>query len=435
MDDVLDTYRPLLSRPGAKQFAFAGLLSRLPISMFNISVILMTQIQYDSWEIAGRVAAVGVVMWAIQTMPTARLVDRYGQRMMWPLTVAFVVGVVVLIATAMNTGPEWLLWVGVIIASWSGPLGSLTRARWAHLLDNDDDIHSAFALEGALDEVLFVGGPALSTLLAYAVHPAAGLVVATVGMVVGIALLLAQKSSEPPARRDTGGTALGRNVPKAIIGTAITAIALGSLFGSLDISTVAFAEDAGYAAAGGVVLGIISLGSFVGGLLYGSRRWTTPLWKRFLVASAILGVGFAILGQMPNLWWFTGFGFLAGMAIAPVLTSEDSIAQRVVPQHQLVEGMAWLRIGMGAGVAAGAWIGGWLIDHYGHGAGVSVMVGSAVLLTLSSLAVTPWVKRDTLAAEASRAEDQAVAPGHSPVEVLDAGDQLYTSGPPAPPGA
>src|SRR5690606_6924757 len=164
---VFGTYRGVLSKPGALQFASAGLLSRLPMSMFNISIILMVQIQYNSYEMAGRVAAIGTLIWAVQTVPTARFVDRVGQRVgMVPLTIMFVVGSTAAVVTAMNHGPEWVLWISTAVASVSGPVGSLTRARWTHVLRTDQEIQQAFALEGALDEVLFIGGPALATILA-----------------------------------------------------------------------------------------------------------------------------------------------------------------------------------------------------------------------------------------------------------------------------
>ena len=398
MGDVSSPYRPLLQRPGARQFAFAGLLARLPISTFNISVILMIQIQYDRWEIAGRVAAVGVIVWALQTLPTARWVDRRGQRMMIPLTALFVVGAIVLIATAMAHGPELLLWLGVAISSLSGPLGSLTRARWSHILDSDDDIHTAFSLEGALDEVLFVGGPALVTFLAYAVHPASGIVLAAAGMVAGIVLLLAQRDTEPPARGDSATGGLGLKVPAAVIAAAGVAVALGSLFGALDISTVAFAKESGHETWGGLVLGVISSGSFVGGLAYGAKRWATPLWKRLLISSLLLGVGFVVLANMPNLWLYAGVGFVVGMTIAPSITTQDSIAQRVVRQSQLTEGMAWLRIGLGAGVAFGGWMSGRLIDQFGHGAGLQVMGWSAAAVAVFAVVGVPFVRRDVEAA-------------------------------------
>lgn len=389
-------YRAILSRPGAANFAFAGLLARLPISTFNLSVILLVQIQYGQWEIAGRVAAVGVIVWALQTMPTARWVDRSGQRRMIPLTVLFVIGAAIVGATAMTRGPEWMLWIGVAVASFTGPLGALTRARWSHILDNDDDIHTAFSLEGALDEVLFVAGPALITWLAYAVHPASGLILATAGMTIGITLLLSRTDTEPPPSRGTGATGLGLRVPAALIAVALSAVALGAMFGAFDISTVAFATEAGHEDWGGAVLGIISAGSFVGGLIYGSRRWRTPLWGRFVLTAVALGVGFTVVSFMPTLIAYTAVGFVAGMAIAPVLTSQDSVIQRLVKQSQLIEGMAWLRVGLGIGVAFGSWYAGRLIDTGGHRAGLWLMAAAALGVAVLALGGSWWVRRDTL---------------------------------------
>ncbi|MCB2413701.1 MFS transporter [Demequina sp. TTPB684] len=426
MSYVSSPYRPLLLKPGARQFALAGLLARLPISTFNISAMLMIQLQYDRWEVAGRVVAVGVGVWALQTLPTARWVDRKGQRMMIPLTVLFVIGTTILIATAMTRGPEPLLWLGIGIASLSGPLGSLTRARWSHILDNDDDIHTAFSLEGALDEVLFVAGPAVVTALAYSVHPASGLLLAAAGMVGGITLLLAQKETEPPAQGEGDSGGLGFKVPPAIFAVAAVAIALGAMFGALDISTVAFAKELGHEKWAGLVIGVISSGSFLGGLAYGARRWRTPLWKRLVIASVALAAGFVVLANMPNLWLYTAFGFVAGMGIAPLITSQDSVAQRVVKQSQLTEGMAWLRIGLGAGVALGSWLSGRFIDQLGHGAGLQVMAWSAVAIAVLAIAGSPWVRRDTEAADRRRGIMSEPGDMEPPVEAH--GDQ-----PPIPP--
>lgn len=405
------TYRALLSRPGARQFAVAGLLARLPMSTVGISTTLMVQIQYGKWEIAGRVAAIGVLVWALQTMPTARLIDRKGQRMMAPLAALFVLGVLILGVTAMMRGPEWLLWVGAAISSVSGPVGSLTRARWSHILDNDDEIHTAFSLEGALDEVLFVAGPSLATVLAYAVHPTSGLALAVVANVVGLTLLLRERRTEPPARGDEPGQGLGRKVPAGVIATAFIALALGAMFGAFDISTVAFAKESGHGWAGGVVLGIISAGSFVGGLAYGARKWKTPLWKRLLVGAVLVGLGFASLALMPNLVSFAAVGFVVGMTIAPAITAQDSVAQRLVPQTQLIEGMAWLRIGLGGGVAVGGWLSGRLIDQDGFRAGLHVMAASAIAVAVFALAGIWWIRRDTLAASAAGVADVPPAPG------------------------
>jgi len=390
---MFDGYRRLLGKPGASSFVFAGLLSRLVGSMFNISLILMLQIQYSSYAVAGRVAAIGVFVWALQTVPTARIVDRLGQRAaMWPMVGLHIVGVAIAIATAMTRGPEPLLWVAVIFASLTGPLGSLTRARWSHLLTTDQEIHAAFSLEGALDETLYIAGPALSVVLATSVHPAAGLVVSTTALVVGMGILLPQKATEPPPRAATDGASLGFRVPPPVIAVSLVATALGLMFGAFDLSTVAFADSLGQKPWAGAALGVLSLGSFLGGLVYGSRRWRSPLWKRIVAVSFLVALGFSLLSIQPNLILFGAVGFFAGSAIAPLLASSDNVIQRSVRKDQLMEGLAWLRIGIGIGVGAGAWLAGGLVQTTGARAGLSLAGAAAVLVAVAAVVTIPWLR-------------------------------------------
>ncbi|WP_062070701.1 MFS transporter [Demequina sediminicola] len=393
---MLAPYRSILSRPGAKAFAFAGLLSRLPMSMFNISFILMVQIEYDSYEMAGRVAAIGILCWALQTVPTSRLADRFGQRAaMIPLALIHTVGATLGIWAAVNGQPEWMLWIAVILASFQGPLGSLTRARWSHMLDSDEDIHTAFALEGALDEVLFISGPALATILATTVWPAAGIVVSTSAMLIGLAILLSQRSTEPPPRAVDSGSSLGLKVPPAIIAVTFVALGLGVMFGALDISVVAFSEELGHKGWSGLVLGVIAFGSFAGGLYYGTRHWKTPLWKRLIIGTVMLAVGMTVLSFSTNLIMLACIGFVAGIAIAPTLTNCDTVAQRVVRRDQITEGMGWLRIGQGVGVSFGAWAGGYLVDHIDAQAGFFLAAGAAIAMFGISVLTAPVVRRGT----------------------------------------
>lgn len=361
--------------------------------MFNISLILMVQIQYDSYEMAGRVAAVGTLAWALQTVPTARFVDRVGQRAgMIPLVALHVIGVGIAIATAMNHGTEAWLWVAALFASLSGPLGSLTRARWSHLLTDDRDIHTAFSLEGALDEILFITGPALSAILATQVYPAAGLLVGTAGLLIGIVILLSQTATEPPRRRESDGPGLGLRIPRAILAVTLIALALGLLFGGIDLGAVAFADEQGLKRFAGVALGALSLGSFFGGLAYGAREWTTPLGRRIVITAMLAAIGFGAMSFMPTLWLFSFVGFFAGATIAPLIASSDNVIQRSVKKDQLTEGLAWLRIGIGIGVAIGAWLAGALIERDGARGGLVVAAGAAAIVAITAIAVSPWLK-------------------------------------------
>lgn len=388
--------------------------------MFNISFILMVQIEYDSYEMAGRVAALGIVLWAIQTVPTSILVDRIGQRVgMMPFAVLHTIGVALGVWAAVNGMAEWVLWIAVALASLQGPLGSLTRARWSNILESDEDIHTAFALEGALDEFLFIGGPALATILATTVWGPAGLVVSAVGFLIGLAILLPQRSTEPPPRKHTGGASLGLRVPPAVIAATFIALALGTMFGSFDLSIVGFSEEQGHKSWSGVILGIIAGGSFLGGLFYGTRHWKMALWKRTVLGTFALAIGFSALSQSPNLWVVGIIGAIAGIAIAPTLTNTDTIVQRMVKRDQITEGLSWLRIGMGVGIAFGAWMAGYLVDNLGARAGLYAAAVAAIAMFIIALSTSRVIARGTNRPEVRDEPDMAPPAMREPQERVE----------------
>ena len=78
-------------------------------------------------------------------------------------------------------------------------IGSSIRARWSYLVSDKGDLHTAFAFESVVDEVVFIVGPALVTTLATIVHPLAGLVSAVIATVVGTAV-----AGQPEAHRAAG---------------------------------------------------------------------------------------------------------------------------------------------------------------------------------------------------------------------------------------
>src|SRR5690606_28656242 len=130
------------------------------------------------------------------------------------------------------------------------------------------------------------------------------------------------------------------------------------------------AEEQGYKTWAGALIAVLALGSLLGGLYYGSRRWVTPLWKRTIIGCSAVAVGFGAISIAPNVLVFAIIGFFAGATIAPTMTNIDTVVQRVVKRGQITEGMAWLRIGMGVGVAAGAWLAGILIEGTGSQQGL-----------------------------------------------------------------
>ena len=388
---MLMPYREVLSRPGATAFSAAGARARLPISMVGIGIVLMVSEVYGSYGLAGRISAVYVVVHALCSPQVARLVDRFGQaRVMRPAMVFSTAGLCSLVWVATVEGSPWLLYAAAVLTGATmGSVGSLVRARWSHALSDVRQLHTAYSLESALDELVFIVGPVLATLLATAVHPTAGLVVPTVALVVGGLILFAQHGTEPPAAPPVPGVR-HRHVLRSggMVVLLVVFVCMGAIFGATDVATVAFAEEQGRKSVAGVILGVFALGSMIAGLGYGARHWASPLWRRFAIGMVALALGVSLFFFVTSLPALAAVMLVTGFSIAPTLINGNALVQQLVPRAQLTEGLTWVGTSLGFGVAAGAAAAGPMIDARGsHGGFVVVVVaaGAAVVATLASI--------------------------------------------------
>src|ERR1700735_75105 len=360
-------YLGLLRTPGARGFYAAGVVGRMPIAMFGLGTVLLIASITGRYGLAGIVAAAGSVGYAICAQLAARLTDRIGQsRVLRPLVAVFAVSTIAFITCAELRAPLWALLATGFSAGASMPsLGSMVRARWSALLGGDSQLmHTAFALESVADELIFVVGPALVTLLATEVYPAAGVIVAAVLCVTGTLLFASQRRTQPTPRPQ------GRSVPQelpeppapGLITLAPAYLFIGSMFATIDLSTVDFAQEHGHKPLAGFILGTYALGSAVGGLWYGSRSWRAPLERRFAVTLCCSVAGVATFWAMPGLLWLAVVIFFCGLTISPTLIAGYGLVERQAPVARRTEGMAWLSSAVSVGVAAGSAIAGHLID-------------------------------------------------------------------------
>ena len=140
---------------------------------------------------------------------------------------------------------------------------------------------------------------------------------------------------------------------------------LGSMFVSIDLSTVAFAANAGHKPLAGFVLGTYALGSATGGLWYGTRTWKAPAGRRLAVTLALTVAGVCTFWTMPNLLMLTGVIYLCGLTIAPTLIAGFSLLESHALPGRTTEAMSWLSTGISVGVACGATAAGFILDAFG----------------------------------------------------------------------
>ncbi|MEO6511024.1 MAG: MFS transporter, partial [Nocardioides sp.] len=316
---MLTTYRRILAVPGALQFSATGLVARLPISMQGLGIVLLVVAATDSYGYAGAVAGATTVANAAATVVQGRYLDRLGQgRMLAPLILAWGAGLVLLVISVHGDWPHWTVFLFAVVAGLMlPPVGTCVRARWSHVLHDPREVQTGYALESVVDEAVFITGPILVTALATAWDPVAGLGAAVIAGVCGTLFLASQRATEPPGHPVVEEVADRPRMPWRTVATmAVVAVGLGSLFGSAEVTTVAFAEEAGMKGITGVLLALWALGSLLAGLATGAIHWRRGTAYRLKVGTAALALGMAPLALIEPIWLMGLALFLAGFAIA-----------------------------------------------------------------------------------------------------------------------
>jgi hypothetical protein len=390
---VLSPYRSILALPGALAFSGIGLFARLEIAMVGLGTVLLVQRTSGSYALGGAVSATYGVSAALVAPWIARRIARHGQarvlRSAIPLHALFLLA---LIGSALLQAPAGLLFGAAALTGGSQvSVGSLVRARWAVLLGGTPGLQTAFALEAVIDEMVFIVGPIIVTLLATLVHPAVGLLVALATAVIGTLILAAQERTQPP--HGVAPTEAQRTGPKPTsvlrmrgMGVLVVVfLTTGGIFGAAEVSVAATTKAAGVPAAAGLILAAWSLGSMLAGLAFGAVAWRGSPQRRLVVVTVLLALLTAPMLIAPTVPLLGLAFFVAGLAIAPVITAGSTVVELLVPAHKLTEGLAWTNTALGLTYALSTAVAGVVVDAGGPHAGFVVPVASAAIGGLAAL--------------------------------------------------
>lgn len=381
-------YRRILSVPGALRFSGSALVARLPIAMVTIGIVLLVTGVGRSYGLAGALSAAYLLAAAALAIPQARLVDRLGQgRVLTVAAFVFAVGLATFVVVVQAGGPQWAAYASVMLAGAAFPqVGSCVRTRWSHVLDDRADIDTAYALESAIDEVVFMTGPILVTVLATSWHPVAGLTTAVVAGTGGTLFFAAQRSTSPVPTPRARGTRLAR-LPMRVMGpVCVVGLALGTLFGAAEVSTVAFAVSRDLEGYAGLLLALWAAGSLIAGVVTGMVQWRIGPASRLRWGSVGMAVAMLPLSLIGSMWVLGAWLFVAGFAIAPTLIASLSLVEQAISPSRLTEGMAIVETALVAGVAPGAALAGRIIDSHGASAAYLVSLVAGLVAALAAFA-------------------------------------------------
>ncbi len=378
-------YREIFRARGARGFAAAGFVARMPMAMAPIGIVAMLSQTHGEYWLAGAVSATFAFGNAIVAPQISRLVDRLGQAgVLVPATVISVVAFLVLIAGASRDWPAWTLFASALAAATMPSMPAMVRARWTEIFRDRPELNTAFAFESAADELVYIAGASLSVGLSVALFPEAGMLASTLFLAVGSAAFIAQRATEPRVRPAGEGpqTSAIRLRPVQIVTLAL--VFVGAIFATAEVSAVAITRELGQPGAASLVIGVYAAGSFIVGLVIGALNLVMPLQRQLAIAVTVIALTTLPLLFADTVPLLALAVFVSGLAISPTFITAFGLIERRVPAAMLTEGVTWVMTGIGIGMALGAFASGWVVDNFGAQSGfwVSVAAGTLSLLTV-----------------------------------------------------
>ncbi|WP_060703603.1 MFS transporter [Bacillus thuringiensis] len=384
---MFNSYREIFSAPGTKGFSLAGFIARMPISMMGIGIVTMlSQVSGDYW-LAGAVAATFTLSSALLAPHISRMADQLGQsRILLPTTGISVFFTILLLLCTKYEAPYWTLFLSALCAGCMPNMSAMVRARWTKLYRGSHKLHTAFSFESVVDEICFIIGPVLSVSLSVMFFPEAAPLLSSVFLTIGVCLFTMKKSTEPPVHpRDitNNGTVFKIGSLRVLV---FTLIAIGTIFGTIDVVSVAFAEQQGNTVAASFVLSVYAIGSCLAGLIFGTLKLNTPPYNQFLIAVTLSMITMLPLVFVNSITWLVVIVFFAGLSVAPTMIITMGLVEKIVPESKITEGMTWAITGLGIGVSLGSAIAGLVIDNFGAHVGFNVaIIAGGLALTIALL--------------------------------------------------
>jgi predicted MFS family arabinose efflux permease len=357
-------------------FFVLGVFARLPYAITPLGSLLLLQLATGSHTFAGLAAGAQSLAIAVAGLSAGGLAARFGARRLgMTLAMLNALAALLLIAASTTASRPAMLGGAVLVGLTQTHVGLFVRVHWSRTLGRGTTIlRTAFSYESAVDELSFVIGPAVAGLFA-AVRPGAGPLLGMALLLLGTSLpFAAMYINSAPKRQDATGRLPVRQMAPLVASMAT----LGAIFGSIQAATTAHAtSDSGF------LYACLGIGSALAGIAYGWLPQSFRADARYIVFSATLVLGMAVL--LPLSPWRPIGILVAGFTIAPYMITLYTLTDMLAPPARLPIAMAAVGAGGPVGTAIGQAVTGTLIDGPGVGAAWLAPAGFACVALLVAL--------------------------------------------------
>jgi len=400
MHSILRRYVEFVRQPDVPRLLVVALLSRMPIGMVGFAMLMFLREALGNFALAGSAVGINFVAMATVAPIVGRAIDRFGPRV--PLFVTGVVQPLALAGVLASAKMQMSFTVVAVAAAAAGmfasPITTLTRTAWRHRFDREEDRRTAFALDAVMIELNFTVGPAIVA----AILATAGATVAfatTLVVVVASFLIFLTSPALRYFKRDrsTRRHLLGPLTERQLWIVFLVTFGLAASLGLIEVGYPAFATWLALPALAGIFLSVNSVGSALGGAVFGGMRLRMPIERQLAAAMGLMAIPLFLHGVVATAAPFGVIAFFCGTLIAPSIACQSVLVSRLAPSRYATEAFTWSSTFIVSGLGAGMALGGWLVET--HGVPSAFFSGAAILCVVATgaLAISPPLEREATA--------------------------------------
>lgn len=345
---VIATYRRVLGNRSLTRLLFGEFVSSIGDWLYLVALLVLVWDATDGDPVAlGLIGAARILPYVILSIPAGFVADRFDRRKILLVT-DIVRGLLMLvIAAAVYLKLDFSIIVALAITAtcFSAFFGPAIGAYLPSLVRDESELGPANSAWSSLTNLAFFIGPAFAALLlSIGSLPVAFVLNALTFAIVAIVLLgLPSKPPEAKAHASADAAAAAkpvglmsalRPITRPLLGLTVLNVVVGFVWGGMGVVTVILSVEVfniDEATGTGLLNAAIGVGGVLGALIAGAlvlrRRQGPPL----VIGAAALGLGLALLGQLPDFALALvalGFASAGALLVEIVMTT---LLQRIVP--------------------------------------------------------------------------------------------------------
>ena len=389
----MSTYIALVRNPGVVRVLSSQLLARFAFGMMSLGFVLHIQHVTHSYAIAGLALGAETIGAAVSGPVLGRKIGPWGVQRVIIFSTLITATALLLIALA-PVPPIVLIALAAVVGLSSPPIQSSARTIYPTLAPKKQH-QLLFSLDATLQELIWIIGPVLATIVAAQVNPAFVLILMAVIQVAGSAWFLSNPEVRTVKIPASAGKLGGVLKNRLVLTLAIIGLLLVGSFSGVEVGTVAILDinQAGW------VIAALSVGSMIGGFWMGPKARSRWAMAKFV---GLILVGYSLAFVLPsNPLWLALCWFIAGLGIAPALGLLSNLVSMALKIGDTAEAYGWINTGQLMGYSTGAALAGIAVDTVSAQSAllIAVVFGSGTLLVaLLSTGILPALeKTDTKA--------------------------------------